>query len=320
MKDFDKIIELLEKKSLTEDDKILLNKLLNENPENRSFFESYKKLERAFLASNHLTIDELGDYVLIKNGSEPQNPANISKIPLFELHLRLCEKCAEEMKFYNKEFADVENFVNQQMKTSKETYESTRARIFHLTQFNFTRYAIGIAALLLIFVSLLVTSNLSTSKYYKLATVAELSETSGSRGRNTSEFELSIKAFEEKDYQSAIKHLTADIELNKNDETIFYSHYLLGLIYLETAEKSFLGLFPTFDKNSAELALQNLRKTIELNNSGKFQNINLDAYFYSAKASLMLEDTASAKKLLQIVVDEKGSKLSEAIEILKKLN
>lgn len=320
MKDFDKIIELLEKKSLTENDKVLLNKLLNDDPENRSFFESYKKLERDFLASKHLSIDELGDYVLIKNGTEPQNPANLSKIPLFELHLRLCEKCAEEMKFYNKEFADVENFVSQQMRTSKHMYETRRAGIFSFKQFNYTRYAIGIAALLLIFVSLLVASNLSTSKYYKLASLSELSESFGSRGRNTSEFELGIKALEEKDYQSAIKYLISDIEQSKDDETIFYSHYLLGLTYLETAEKSFLGLFPRFDKKSAELALQNFRKTIELNNSDKFQNINLDAYFFAAKASLMLEDTDSAKQLLQIVVDEKGSKLSEASEILRILN
>jgi tetratricopeptide (TPR) repeat protein len=142
---------------------------------------------------------------------------------------------------------------------------------------------------------------------------------SGSRGRTTDDFELSMKALEDKEYQSAIEYLKSDIDLNSKDETIFYSYYILGLTYLETAEKNVLGLFPSFDKSSAELALQNFKKTIEKNTSGKFQNVNLDAYFFAAKASLMVDDTKSAKDYLNIVVNDKGSKMNEARQILNEL-
>ena len=110
MKNFDKIISLLEKNNLTKDEKNSLNNLLNEDAEAKEFFNSYKKLGSAFLLSRHFTIDELGDYVLIKNGLEPENNENAKNIPFFDAHIMRCGKCAEEMKLYNKEFSDVENF------------------------------------------------------------------------------------------------------------------------------------------------------------------------------------------------------------------
>jgi tetratricopeptide (TPR) repeat protein len=140
-----------------------------------------------------------------------------------------------------------------------------------------------------------------------------------SRGRSTDNFELSIKALEDKDYQSAIEYLKNDIELNPNDKTIFYSYYILGLTHLEMAEKNLLGLFTTFDKSSSEATILNLGKCVKLNTSGNFNNVNLDAFFFMAKASLMLEDSKTAKDYLEIVVKEKGSKMNEAEQILKEL-
>lgn len=320
MKNFDKLIELIDKKTLSEEEKTLLDSLLNEDVENRTFFETYKKLGKAFFVSKHLTIDELGDYVLIKNGFEPQSNKNLVKISLFDEHLRRCERCREEMKFFNREFSDVENFVNAQFDNPKESISDSKPRILNLPRINYSRYVFSLTVIIILCVSLIITSKLSESKYYKLATIRELSEMSNSRGRSTTEFEMSIKAIEDKDYQKAIDYLKKDIELNKNDQTIFYSYYLLGLTYLESAESSTFGLFPKFDKTSAKLALDYLTKTIELNNSGRFQNINLDSYFYAAKAALMLENTMLAKQFLQIVINEKGAKLNEAAEILSKLN
>ncbi len=321
MKNFDKIIELLEKNNLTKEEKNLLDELLKEDAEANEFYNSYKKLGGAFLASRHLTIDELADYVLIKNGLEPERKESTRNIPVFKAHIRRCEKCAKEMENLNKEYSDVKNFVSSQFeaRVEEKTKVSDSKKIF-ISKLNFYRYAvIGISAIAVLFFSLMVISNLSTSKYYKLGTIGDLSDISISRGRTTNDFELSLKALEEKNYRAAIDYLKNDIELNKNDETIFYSYYILGLTYLETAEGNLFGLFPKFDKSSAEAALQNFKKTINLNTSGKFQNVNLDAYFYAAKASLMLENSKSAKEYLNIVVKEKGSKMNEAGQILNEL-
>ena len=321
MKNFDKIITLLEKSNLTEEEKNSLNNFLKEEPEADEFYNSYKKLGSAFLSSRHLTIDELADYVLIKNGLEPEQKINLKNIPLFDEHIRRCPKCVDKMKFYNKEYSDVENYVGTQFDSGRE--EKVRvldSQTISAPKFNFSRFSfIGISAMVIVFFSLLVISNLSTSKYYKLASLGQTVDMSGSRGRTTDDFELSMKALEDKEYQSAIEYLKSDIDLNSKDETIFYSYYILGLTYLETTEKNVLGLFPSFDKSSAELALQNFKKTIEKNTSGKFQNVNLDAYFFAAKVSLMVDDTKSAKEYLNIVVNDKGSKMNEARQILNEL-
>ena len=71
MNNFDKIISLLEKSNLTEDEKNSLKTLINEDSEAKEFYESFNKLRQAFNTSRHLTGDELADYILIKNGLEP---------------------------------------------------------------------------------------------------------------------------------------------------------------------------------------------------------------------------------------------------------
>jgi len=322
MNNFDKIITLLEKNNLTDDERNSLNHLLKEDVEAAEFYNSYKKLGNAFLASRHLTHDEFAGYVLIKNGHEPEKTVNLKSIPLFDAHIRRCNKCSDELKFYTKEYSDVEIFVGAQLNAhEKEKNEVPDTKIISVLKFNSMRFAgIGISALAVLFFSLILISNITTSKYYKFATLGDSSDMSVSRGRTTDNFELSLKALEEKDYQAVVRYLNSDIELNPKDETIFYSYYILGLTYLETAERSWFGMFPSFDKLAADAALQNLEKTIENNNSGLFQNVNLDAYFYAAKACLMLEDTKSAKDYLTIVIKDKGSKINEAEQILKELN
>lgn len=321
MKNFDQIIALIDKNNLTEDDKKSLHKILKEDAEAAEFYDAYKKLGMAFLESKHLTVDEFSDYVLVKNGMEPEKKENIKNIHFFDTHIRRCEKCTEELKFYNKEYLDVDNFISTQLEANKTEHKKlTESNLFSIPKFVFSRNAvIGLSVMAILFFSLVVISNLSTSKYYKLASIRESSDISISRGRTTNDYELSMKALEEKDYRSAIEFLKNDIESNPEDETIFYSYYILGLTYLETAEKNVLGLFRKFDKSDAESALQNFMKTIELNTSGKFQNVNLDAYFYSGKASLMLDDSKSAKEYLNIVVKDKGSKMNEARQILNEL-
>lgn len=321
MKHLDKIIALLDKTHLSESDMNMLNTLLDEDPEAKEFFKTYNMLENAFNSLPHLTTDELADYVLIKEELEPQNPETIKKIPLFDLHIRRCEKCSSQLQVMNNEMAEANNFIYTGL--NKTMYESSKHSVqnaLFAQRSKFIRSTfIGASVLALFVFALVLVSNITTSKLYRLAAAEDGLELSISRGRTTNDFELSIKAIEEKDYSAAIKYLQNDIKLNPNDETIFYSYFILGLTYLETAEKNILGLFPSFDKTSAALALENFKKSIEYNTSGKFQNVNLDSYFFAAKAYLMLEDKKSAEEYLQIVVNEKGSKLNQAAAILEEL-
>ncbi|HSR18506.1 MAG TPA: hypothetical protein VLM39_10500 [Ignavibacteriaceae bacterium] len=128
-----------------------------------------------------------------------------------------------------------------------------------------------------------------------------------------------MQELQENNYDKAIDFLKKDIFENPKDETIFYSYYVIGLSYLKAAEKSTFGLFSYYDKSKAAEALKNFKTAVEKNKSGKYPNITLNAYFYSAKACLMMDNLPPAKKYLQKVISEKGSKMNEAKRILSEL-
>lgn len=315
MNNIEKILELLEKKSLSAEDKTLLNSLLGSDPEAKKVYETYIKLG-SLLKSKHISLDELRDYILYKNNIDSENIAIISRIPEIELHLKNCEKCTDDFKALNEEYSELDLLVADRFSDSKETKKLHIQRSSNRTSF----YAF--ASLILIgffYVSLLLVSNISTPDSYQFASVSDKSEYYVTRGRATDEFQESLKALEEDNFDKAVDFLQRDINKNPQDETIFYSHYILGLAYLEKADNSFIGLFRSFTKKDAEDGLKNLQLCIKKNSSGKFPDITYNAYFYSAKANIMLGDNESAKKYLQLVVEEKGSKMTEAQSILNEL-
>jgi len=320
MNNFEKIIELLEKKSSSAEDRNLLNSLIGNDPEAKKLYDTYLKFG-SILKSKHISLEDLGDYVLYKNNIELENKDIISRLPEIELHLKNCEKCTEEFKTLNEEYSELDLFVvdkfsSEPSKKIKEVSSSyIKSRINRTPLYAF-------ASLILVgfvYLSLLLISSTTTSENYQLASVSDKSEYYVTRGRATDEFQESLKALEENNFNKAIDFLQSDINKNPEDETIFYSHYILGLAHLEKAENSFIGLFRSFNKEDAEKGLRNLQLCIEKNTSGKFPDITYNAYFYSAKASLMLGDNKAAKKYLKIVVEEKGSKMLEAQSILNEL-
>ena len=81
---------------------------------------------------------------------------------------------------------------------------------------------------------------------------------------------------------------------------------------------------PDFQHNN-QLYIYNLKgiehfeKSIELNNSGTFSNLNLDANYFIGKAYLLIDEKAKAKDHLQDVVNSKGSYYKKAEELIEKL-
>ncbi|NWF89803.1 MAG: hypothetical protein HXY50_10130, partial [Ignavibacteriaceae bacterium] len=226
-----------------------------------------------------------------------------------------------ELEFYRNEYSEVKSFVTNQL-DSPNLNPSNRHEFkkFSVGKNRFVKpFAYVLSSLAIIASALVLIINFTGPNNYKLASLDDEFNISTARGRTTDNFELSIMALEAEDYQKAIEYLSDDIKMNSEDETIFYSYYILGLTHLKTAQRDFLGLFPSIDKGSAKTAIINFTKAIENNTHGKFPNVNLDAYFYIAKASLMLEDSRTARKYLEKVVTEKGSKMNEAKQILNEL-
>ena len=182
------------------------------------------------------------------------------------------------------------------------------------------RYAfLSVIIIGLVYLSLYLISSASVPTYYRDAAIVNESEFSVNRGRATENFQNSLRALDKHDYDDAINYLQKDIRQNPDDETIFYSYYIMGLSYLETAEHNFLGLFPDYNRERAEKGAEYLKESIQKNDSGKFINIKLNSYFYLAKANLMLNDKEAARKYLAKVIDEKGSKMEESRKLLDEL-
>jgi len=321
MNNFEKIIELLQKEDLTTVEQTLLNSLLENDPEARKLFNVYNKVGKAFQVS-HISYDELRDYVLIKNGMEPEEKFDFSRTQGIENHLIECPICTKEFKVLNEEFSDIQNFVSSSInRVPLEKSELTQNR-FLKQQFSPWLYPVFAVFILgFLYLSLFVISDFTTPNNYVHASLDDESEFYITRGRGTDEFQQSIAAIENENFEEAITYLKKDIDQNPEDETIFYTYYVLGLTQLETAESRFagLGLFPSFDKTKAKQTLDNFKICTEKNTSGRFPDITYNAYFYSAKANLMIDDIESAKKYLQLVIDNKGSKMLEAQNMLNEL-
>jgi hypothetical protein len=315
----DKITELLLKDHLTEEEKSLLKGLINSDKEAEEFVNFYQKTKSAVSTSSHLSYEEIGDYILYKNNLAPEDPAIIKSIPKIENHLRECSNCSEEFKKLNSEYADIESFVASELNTGEKKSEPA-VIVSRKNKFSFSRYTfISVIIIGIIYSALFAFSKISAPKYYDLASVQNQSDFYATRGRATDDFIKGLNALDNGKIGNAIDYLKSDIKNNPDDKTIFYSYYILGLTYLDNAETKVIGLFPGFNSSYAEQALLNLKEAIRKNNSGNYMNINYDAYFYSAKASLILGNINEAKKDLEIVIKNRGSKLDEAEDILKKL-
>lgn len=321
MNNTEKIFELLQKKELSHDENELLQQIISTDREANTFYETYLKTGEVVKKISHPDLTELAEYVLYKNGNDLDESEIVSRIPEIENHLRSCNVCSEELKLLNTEYSDVDQFLNSELsQAGNQLSPQLQYQPEAIKKFSVFKYAyLSAAAAVILYLGLFIASGSFTTTSKQLAAIEKDTDYYVTRGRLTDHFQESLKSLEAGDYKSAINSLKADISENPNDETVFYSYYILGLAHLETAGTNVIGLFPSYNSESANEGLTALLTSIEKNNSGKYPNITLNAYYYAAKACLMTDDIENAKKYLRTVVEEKGSKMNEARKILSEL-
>jgi len=128
-----------------------------------------------------------------------------------------------------------------------------------------------------------------------------------------------LNAIEKGDYSKAIEFLSDDIKEHENEKSIFYTHYIIGITYLKAAESGFIGLFKSYNKNQVNLAIANLKESIDKNNSGDYESLKLDAYYYMGRAYLLNDERDSAISNFQKVIDGKGKYSKEAAQLIVNL-
>lgn len=315
MKKLEKILDILENSNPSETDKKFLDSNKSDE-EVKKLVDVYNALKTVLIGSIHLDTDILGDYILYKRGDE-KSVEYISLVSdKIETHLKTCDPCSKEYNILSAELDSINNYLDKRITGKKEE----QPVLFLFQKSIGFRYAVATVLVLLIsYFGLRIVSDISTPYYKQQIFSAKEDDNYITRGRTSILFQKSLNALENKEYEDAIKLLTEDIEQNKNDKSIFYSYYVLGITYLKTSESDFLGAFKSFDSDKVHRAIESLESSIEKNNSGYFNNLKLDAHYYIARGYLMLDEVNTAENHLNIVVDKRGRFYKKAEELLNSL-
>jgi len=322
MEKFDKILELLDKKSLTKDDQKVLKQYADSDEEIKSFVNIYKKLSSSLNASGHLPTDLLAFYVLNEKEDDFENKIIAILSGKIKSHLTECPICSDEYKMLLNEFSDISEHLDKVIHPETPSKVEDKA-ILPLTIFrrsNSFRYAFATLAVFVIaYFGLFIVSTSITPDYKKNIFANEQEDFYKTRGRTSPLFQQGLNAIDNGEYSTAIQFLNVDIEEHKNEKSIFYTHYIIGITYLKSAESDFIGLFKSYDRDQVNLAIANLKESIDKNKSGDYESLKLDAYYYMGRAYLLNDERDSAIPNFQKVIDGKGKYSREAAQLIVNL-
>ncbi|GAB4286745.1 MAG: hypothetical protein Kow0098_02340 [Ignavibacteriaceae bacterium] len=318
----EELLELLSRDELTPEQKMRLNELAESDQDNAALVQFYHLIKTTVKKSSVPSPDELRDYILIKLNQTPFNKYAYKKQQEIGQIIHSNPEIENEFKLLLSEYSEIEEFVADSLKVKSGQKKTEPAmRKWFLPSFRQPgRYLVTILLVLMIsYAALYVYSQITIPGTYKIAVVEEDANKFNTRGRYSDYFTQSIAELENKNYDEAIKLLKEDIKQYPDDETIFYSYYILGITCLESAEKSYAGLFPHFDESKAEEGLKYLLLSAEKNNTGKYPDLVASAYFFSGKACVMLNMLDKAKEYFGKVIELRGSKMDEAKKIISDL-
>lgn len=322
MEKFDKILELLEKKTITESEKQTLEKLAESDSEIKSFIRLFKVLDKNLSAKGHIQTDLLSSFILFEKGDEPDNKL----IPLIrhkiQSHLDECNICRDEYKDLLQNYNEIKEHVDMAIDQDSLSRAETDRKFLHLfaSKYSSVKYAFAMLVVLVIgYFGLFVISSSITPYYNKNLFSDKADDFYKTRGRTSVLFQQGLSFLERENYGEAIKYLLDDVEKNPNEQSIFYSYYIVGIAYLKDSESDFIGLFRSYDKNKVSLAIKNLKASIDKNITGDYESLKLDTYYYLGRAYLLNNDLESARFTFQKVIDDKGRFFNEANELIMQL-
>jgi len=188
-----------------------------------------------------------------------------------------------------------------------------------LLQLQTSNYKVVFTANILLFITysgIMIVSSVTTPFYKKNIFQPEQTNNFITGVRTSLLFQKSLSALNNHDYDMAIKLIKEDIVKNSNENSIFYSYYVLGLTYLKSAENNFLGMIQSFEHVKIENGIENHFIANEKNKCGDYDNLKSDANYYIANAYLSIDAIEDAKKHLQIVREKSEKYYSDAMEIL----
>ena len=318
MEKIDKILELLDKQNLTEEEQELLKQFTGSDDELKSFMTVYKKIESSLSSLGHIPTDLLAEFVLYETGGGESNDKVMGILkPKVSGHLKECLECRKEYDELKNEYSVITDHVSKSISQKPDSKQSSSFINSLLKGTGNFKYAFAVLTLIMVtYAGLFVVSSSITPDYKKNLFENDFENSYLTRGRTSPSFQQGMSAIDEKNYPKAIEFLTKDITEHKSEKSIFYSHYILGLTYLKVSESDFLGLFKSYNSENVDLAITNFELALEKNSSGSYENLRLDTYYYLGRAYLLIDNTESAILNFQKVVEGKGRFASEAQKLI----
>lgn len=323
MENTDQILELLQKNALTNSEKQTLKNFADSDEEVKSFINMYTNLKSSLSDSRHIHTDLLSSFILYETGDDPGNklvPIIRDKI---RAHLNECSTCKEEYDILLSEYNEVSQHINKYISREHNGEVDSEKRTSFIPEFlrqtNLRFIYVTLTVLVVGYLGLFSFSSLTTPYYEKNIFVESDDNSYLTRGRTSVLFQHGLNLIEQGNYDAAIKFLNEDIQENKNDRSIFYSYYIAGITYLKAAESNFVGLFKSFNKQDVELAISNLKESIEKNDSGDYENLKLDSYYYIGRAYLLIEEKDLALANFEMVIDGKGRFARESKDLIAQM-
>jgi len=317
MEKFEKVIHILEREVLPYEDKEYLKRIATEDIDIKNFISIHLKLKRIFNSSCHLDMEILAEFILYYDGdldAAEYIPQITDKI---EDHLEECSDCNNLYLTFTNEFKQVDSFVAKAV-NDNEDFEIPKKPpvISKIRKTNFRPALTAFILLIIAYFGMMITSYYSTPSYKINIFEFDAINNSLTQSRDTELYKQGLTAYNKENFDGAIGLLMEDIIQNKNDNTIHFSHYLLGLAYLKSSENNILGTFRSYDHVRVNEGVGNLMIFIEKNGDSVNERASFDAHYYIAKAYLSIDAIEAAKIHLQIVIEKRGKFYSDAVEIL----
>lgn len=320
MENQEKIFELLDKQNLTENEQKLLMQYSEKDAEIKSFINIYNKLKSSISLGGHIPAELLASYILYEEENDSGDKIMQILSGRIKTHLADCAECKNVFNDLRTEYSLIDEHVSKSVTQKSESGKSISINNSIFKRTSFFKYAVAAMIVIVVsYIGLFFVSSSITPDYKRNIFKNESEDSYLTRGRTSQLFQQGLNAIDEKNYSKAIEFLSQDIDEHKNEKSIFYSHYVLGLTYLRASESDFLGLFNSYNIENVNLAITNFNESIEKNNSGNYESLKLNTYYYLGRAYLLIDDSNSAISNFQKVIEGNGSFAPEAAKLISEL-
>lgn len=314
------IIKIITEQNIPDSEKDELIAKLKNDHESKEILKIVREIEK-LSNSGHIDSELLAEYILYQNGDEEAGEKIIYHSRQIENHLSECEKCNAEYKLLRSELTEIDEFLDTQIQKTVNA-KIKEAGKFSFKNFIWGKYKLAIgtaAAIILLLGSLTTISEITTPRFVKVTSSFEYNDFSSTRGRNSASFAKAVDALENENFEQAVTYLTEDINKNEDELTIFYSYYILGIIHVSQSKSDIAGLLVSYNNNELKNAIEDFQKSIELNKSGLFNNINANSYFFIGQANLLLNQIEAARENLSKSVNLGSEFSNQANELLNSI-